>query len=199
MRCFIMDMFWDGRASFVFNGVNPFGFRDRESTVKRIVDGVIQDVFVRIPLAGHASQSVGPPLSTLEMTGHERDFLALAKNLLDDNLNPLALQMVHPEDSVLGPYAMAYYEVNKKGRQTGKLINVPGTKNPNLDDPVDPNDPENVTLTYRYLVERIFKEEWWDGDVLDPGTDDERTHDGRKLLPVLRPGHAAVPGQSGGG
>ena len=28
---FDFDNFWDGRASFIFNGVNPFGFRDRLS------------------------------------------------------------------------------------------------------------------------------------------------------------------------
>jgi cytochrome c peroxidase len=85
---FHLDMFWDGRASFVFNGVNPFGFRDRESTVlKWVVDGAIQDVIVRIPLAGHASQSVGPPLSTLEMTGFmNATFPDLADKLLEKDL-----------------------------------------------------------------------------------------------------------------
>jgi cytochrome c peroxidase len=129
---FHMDMFWDGRASFVFNGVNPFGFRDREAKVLRnlgtAVTPNLQWVPVRIPLAGHASQSVGPPLSTLEMTGFIRNFPELAEKLLAPDLNPLALQMVHPDDSVLGLYAMAYYERNRAGRQTGKLINVPARK-----------------------------------------------------------------------
>jgi cytochrome c peroxidase len=190
---FHMDMFWDGRASFVFNGVNPFGFRDRDATVLRNLGTAnvpdIQAVPVRIPLAGHASQAVGPPESTLEMTGFMRSFPELAEKLLAPELNPLALQMVHPDDSVLGPYAMAYYEVNRRGRQTGKLINVPGTKNPVTGD----------ALTYQELVEQVFKEEWWNGGVLDEGADNQRTQMEENFYPVLRPGHAAVPGQSGGG
>ena len=149
---FHLDMFWDGRASAIFNGVNPFGFRDPDSTLIKNdpVDG-LQDVFVRIPLASHASQSVGPPLSTLEMSGFMRSFPELAEKLLD--LNPLKFQMVHPQDSVLGPYANANYALNKQGKQTGKINNVPGTKNPVTGD----------VLTYRKLIEQAFKEEWWNG------------------------------------
>jgi hypothetical protein len=70
---FNVDMFWDGRASFIFNGVNPFGFRDRDSTVKRNFGTAdnpnVQDILVRIPFGGHASQAVGPPLSNFEMSG----------------------------------------------------------------------------------------------------------------------------------
>ena len=32
---FNFDNFWDGRASFIFNGVNPFGFRDRTARLSR--------------------------------------------------------------------------------------------------------------------------------------------------------------------
>jgi cytochrome c peroxidase len=153
---FHLDMFWDGRGSFIFNGVNPFGFRDRESTVKRNMGTAeapdIQDVFVRIPFSAHASQAVGPPLSTLEMTGFIRDFRHLADKLLDPALNPLALQMVHPLDSVLGPYAKASYVLNKQGKQTGRIDNIPGTKN-----------QDGSHLTYRELIEQAFKDEWWNG------------------------------------
>ena len=47
---FNADNFWDGRASLVFNGVNAFGFRDRTSTLKKIVNGNLTDVIVRIPM-----------------------------------------------------------------------------------------------------------------------------------------------------
>ncbi len=152
-----LDMFWDGRASFIFNGVNPFGFRDRDSTLQRNIGTAetpqIQDVRVRIPYAAHASQSVGPPLSNLEMSGFIRSFPELADKLLDPSLLPLGFQMIHPLDSVLGPYAKADYIRNKQGRVTGRLDNVPGMKNPET----------GADLTYRELIEQAFKEEWWNG------------------------------------
>lgn len=148
---FHVDMFWDGRASTIFNGVNPFGFRDFDSTVK-INAGTseepdVQDIFVRIPFASHASQSVGPPLSTLEMTGHERDFFQLAEKLLDPTLMPLALQVVHPEDGVLGDYAYADFIRNRNGKPTGRL-----------------DERTGITVSYEDLIKGAFKEEWWNAD-----------------------------------
>lgn len=148
---FHVDMFWDGRGSFIFNGVNPFGFRDlNNSKVQRNFGTaeapVVQDVFVRIPFAAHASQSVGPPLSTLEMTGHERNFSQLAEKLLSPTLTPLALQVVHPQDSVLGPYANADFLYNKNGKPTGKI-----------------DDRTGIDISYEELIQRAFKDEWWNG------------------------------------
>ena len=149
---FHLDMFWDGRASFVFNGVNPFGFRDRASTVKlntgTAEDPVVQDVIVRIPFAAHASQSVGPPLSTLEMTGHSRNFLELAEKLLSPTLMPLGMQVVHPQDSVLGPYANAAFVLNKQGRPTGRI-----------------DERTGLDTTYEELIQQAFRDEWWNADI----------------------------------
>lgn len=100
-----VDMFWDGRGSFVFNGQTPFGFRDTKSQVKRHVNGVEQLVTVRIPYASYASQAVGPPLSLREMSGHSRNFADLANKLLSPELVPLGLQGVDPSDSSLGSLA----------------------------------------------------------------------------------------------
>lgn len=102
---FHVDMFWDGRGSFIFNGMTPFGFRDTASTVKRVTNGVASDVRVRIPYASYASQAVGPPLSMREMTGHQRDFDELALKLLSPTAVPLGLQRVSTSDSVLGALA----------------------------------------------------------------------------------------------
>ncbi|MFZ2448773.1 MAG: cytochrome c peroxidase [Syntrophobacteraceae bacterium] len=106
---FNFDNFWDGRASFVFNGVNPFGFRDRSSKLKRtvLVNGVptLQDVFVRVTNSSLASQAVGPPMSDFEMSWAGRSFPELAKKLF--SLQPLGKQIVDPQDSVLGPLARA--------------------------------------------------------------------------------------------
>lgn len=97
-----VDMFWDGRGSFIFNGQTPFGFRDSTSQVKRHFNGVEQLVTVRIPYASYASQAVGPPLSLREMSGHSRNFSDLASKLLAPALVPLGLQVVDSTDSVLG-------------------------------------------------------------------------------------------------
>ncbi len=99
--CFNFDNFWDGRASFIFNGVNPFGFRDRTSTLKRNDAGVLKDVFIRVSNSSLASQAVGPPGSDMEMSWAGRTFPDIGKKMV--SLRPLAQQMVHPHDSVLGP------------------------------------------------------------------------------------------------
>jgi cytochrome c peroxidase len=137
---FHIDQFWDGRGSFVFNGVTPFGFRDTQSRVKRNVNGTVQDVEVRIPFAAHASQSVGPPLSGREMSGHARNFTDLAVKLLDPALVPLGRQLVHPQDSSLGPYAQA--TLNRRGQVGG----TPGLK-----------------TSYAALIQQAFRPEWVTG------------------------------------
>ncbi len=161
---FNLDMFWDGRASFVFNGVNPFGFRDRDSKVKRNLgtEGApdVQEVFVRIPFGAHASQAVGPPLSPFEMTGITRSFPDLGAKLLDPALVPLARQVVHPRDSVLGPYANAGFVLNKQGRPTNKLNGVTGMSK--IAAPFSDTNG-NGKLDYADMIKAAFKPEWWNG------------------------------------
>ncbi|MCK9374683.1 MAG: hypothetical protein M0P73_00885 [Syntrophobacterales bacterium] len=100
---FNFDNFWDGRASFIFNGCNPFGFRDRVSTLKKVSGRALTDVFLRITNSSLASQAVGPPGSDFEMSFAGRSLADIGKKLV--TLRPLAKQKVHPQDSVLGPYA----------------------------------------------------------------------------------------------
>src|SRR3954453_3543321 len=103
--------FWDGRANFVFNGVTPFGPRDKEAGIW--VDDWYTDAkgtqveravkaYVRIPFAAAASQAVGPALSGFEMSGANRAFADLGKKLL--GTRPLLNQQVSATDSVLGKY-----------------------------------------------------------------------------------------------
>src|SRR4029078_6723685 len=80
--------FWDGRANFVFNGVTPFGPRDKDAQiwvedwytnqsgvqVQRAVKA-----YARIPYAALASQAVGPALSAFEMSGASRAFSDLGR------------------------------------------------------------------------------------------------------------------------
>jgi cytochrome c peroxidase len=103
---FNLRNFWDGRAQDVFNGVNPFGARDRSATVLRATTPTkMEEVQVRLDHASLASQAVGPPLSDIEMSASGRSFAHLGKKIL--SLRPLASQQVHPQDSVLGAYVHA--------------------------------------------------------------------------------------------
>jgi cytochrome c peroxidase len=98
--------FWDGRANNVFNGVNPFGPRDPNAKVLELLaDGATQWTAIALPNASLASQAVGPVLSDMEMSCANRTFKDVGRKLL--KLQPLRLQQVHPEDSVLGIHANA--------------------------------------------------------------------------------------------
>ncbi|BAY78948.1 hypothetical protein NIES25_54270 (plasmid) [Nostoc linckia NIES-25] len=149
--------FWDGRAQNVFNGVNPFGTRDPNAKVYKAssILSPLQPVTVQLKNASLASQAVGPPLSSFEMSADGRTFeeigdkfgfglldkifdivkskklllpRELAQQLLP--LRPLGKQIVHPDDSVLGQYSRA----PQKGL---------------------------TTLTYNQMIRAAFKPEWW--------------------------------------
>ncbi|HSQ03188.1 MAG TPA: cytochrome c peroxidase, partial [Burkholderiales bacterium] len=95
--------FWDGRANNTFNGVNPFGPRDPDAKVLELLpDGTTQWTTIALPNASLASQAVGPILSDFEMSCANRTLKDVGRKLLA--LQPLRLQEVHPEDSVLGPH-----------------------------------------------------------------------------------------------
>jgi len=134
---FNFDNFWDGRASFIFNGVNPFGFRDRRNTLKKNVEGTLQDVFIRITNASLASQAVGPPGSNFEMSWENRKFPDIGKKMV--SLKPLAKQLVHPQDSVLGALSLAQLD------PVGNVVGNPGL---------------NVA-TYTDMIKAAFQDQWW--------------------------------------
>lgn len=105
--------FWDGRAQEDFNGVNPFGARDANAFVLKKDKNNLKKVKISLNNSSLASQAVGPPLSFFEMSADERTFpdigIKLNKNKKRaklgqriNRLRPLAKQLVHPEDSVLG-------------------------------------------------------------------------------------------------
>ena len=96
--------FWDGRANNVFNGVNPFGPRDANAKVLELLpDGSTNWTAIALPNASLASQATGPALSEFEMSCANRTFKDLGRKLLA--LQPLRLQEVHAQDSVLGAHA----------------------------------------------------------------------------------------------
>jgi cytochrome c peroxidase len=105
--------FWDGRAQNDFNGVNGLGARDLEAVVYR-ADLPIQLRAVRVSLVNSslASQAVGPPVNSFEMSADGRTNPDVGKKFTKSlrlgarrlfGLRPLGKQIVHPQDSVLGP------------------------------------------------------------------------------------------------
>ena len=95
--------FWDGRANNNFNGANPFGDRDPDNHIWKLVGVQLQQVHVQIPLGSLASQAVGPPGSPFEMSCANRAFAKIGHKLLAPGVVPLAKQVVAPDDSELGP------------------------------------------------------------------------------------------------
>jgi hypothetical protein len=91
------DAFWDGRANHTFNGVDPFGFTGNAGgSLTSIGNGAL------------ASQSVGPPNNSTEMSCANRAFNgagSLGAKLLARR--PLQFQAVSTTDSVLGSLALA--------------------------------------------------------------------------------------------
>lgn len=141
--------FWDGRASNIFNGVNPFGDNDPYAFVYR-TDAFENMVPVNVSIdhASLASQAVGPPVSSLEMSTDGRTWREIGKEFLGPGaelpretcrrmvgLRPLSGQLVHPQDSVLG-HLSAY-----------------------------PNPGLNVQ-SYETMIKQAFKSVWWWSDSL---------------------------------
>lgn len=100
---FYFRNFWDGRANNSFNGVNPSGPTDPTASVFKLINDVPTRVKIAIPNASLASQSVGPPNSSVEMAHAGRSFQELGRKML--NLRPLDGQVVARDDGVLGALA----------------------------------------------------------------------------------------------
>lgn len=107
--------FWDGRASNIFNGVSVFGNNDPNAFVFEAdpVSHSLKQIRISIDNASLASQAVGPPLSQFEMSSNGRVWHEIGDKFIKNDLGesgelalrPLAKQIVHPQDSVLGQLA----------------------------------------------------------------------------------------------
>lgn len=129
---FFDRLFWDGRANHFFNGRNPFGNLDPDANVlksvqrsrvewvwepvtvtilkirvtswvlvpKVVTETVLEPTKILLDNAALASQAVGPALNDVEMSWNGRMFKELGRKML--SVRPLGLQVVHPQDSVLG-------------------------------------------------------------------------------------------------
>jgi len=94
---------WDGSANNSFNGESPFGPLDQNAGIW-IDDGTtLVKQKIAIPDSSLASQAVGPPLSDVQMSFKGRTFPELGRKMLGMTSPPLGQQLVHPNDSVLGP------------------------------------------------------------------------------------------------
>lgn len=107
---FNVRQFWDGRANNLFNGVGVFGLRDIEGdpNLRLIVlgdAGTPELGHLELENASLASQAVGPPLNSIEMSCAGRTFADLGRKILASP--PLASQQVDRGDSVLGTLANA--------------------------------------------------------------------------------------------
>lgn len=93
---FFRENFWDGRASHVFNGNDPFGLTSNAGEARSSA----------VENASLASQAVGPANDPVEMACEGRPFNgpgSLATKLLARP--PLALQEISPTDGVLGAWS----------------------------------------------------------------------------------------------
>jgi cytochrome c peroxidase len=98
--------FWDGRAQNVCNGANPFGARDKSSHLLSVGgDGKLAPAYVGMANSALCSQSLGPILSSTEMSADDRNFHQVGNKLLARV--PLIKQLVDPTDSVLGTLSNA--------------------------------------------------------------------------------------------
>ncbi len=92
--------FWDGRANNIFNGVSPFGLRDKKAAIWVTQEnGKTIAQKIRLENASLASQAVAPVLNDVEMSCAKRLFPDVGRKLLPRK--PLSSQEVHEQDSVL--------------------------------------------------------------------------------------------------
>lgn len=151
-------LFHDGRAESTFNGFSIFGDRDHREVIYRsqpltdsggrlrLDDDELplygSPVPVRIALtkAALASQAVGPIVNDVEMSYTGRTFPHVACRMLDKNI--LEFQHVSPMDSHLGQLVQRYEHVEaaSSGEKCGR----------------------GIKLTYRELIQKAFRREWWD-------------------------------------
>ena len=101
--------FWDGRAKETFNGQNIAGDTDPNAFVYQApTPNVLNPVQISLNNSSMASLVTGPPLSIFEMSADGRQHPEIGFKFLRrsgkkiDNLRPLGLQLVHPQDGVLG-------------------------------------------------------------------------------------------------
>lgn len=126
--------FWDGRASEIFNGVSPFGRRDKAARVFKTDGSSVQAVPLALENMSAASQAVGPVTNDTEMTCQGKQFADVGRRLMQQRA--LKNQQVAADDSVFSKMP------------GGSIVSGGGGLQPN----------------YRQLVQQAFQPEYWDNN-----------------------------------
>ena len=85
--------FWDGRAQNIFNGVNPSGLRDPDAFVLQARNRRrLRDVKVKINNSSLASQAVGPPLNSFELSAEIEPVIAPSTVELSESENQIEVR-----------------------------------------------------------------------------------------------------------
>ena len=114
--------FWDGRASFLFNGVSSSGARDPDAYVWVVdADRLVWKTRLALDNASLASQAVAPLTNEFEMSCRGRSIRDVARKLL--NKRPLQQQAIAADDSVLGMGAFPHH-VSGQGLDTTYLAMI---------------------------------------------------------------------------
>jgi cytochrome c peroxidase len=138
---FNFSNFWDGRAHFEFNGVNPFGTLDPSAGVWFNINGTLVRQPIAIQFGSLASQATGPPLNETEMSYRGRTFPQLGRKML--SLTPLGKQLVHPFDSELGALSRAVQQPD------GSMTGAKGLKS-----------------NYAQMIKDAFQDKFWNSNQL---------------------------------
>jgi len=97
---------WDGSANNIFNGVGSFGMRDIVGDPNKrliVLNSAAQPElgFLQLRNASLASQAVGPPVNSVEMSCQGRRMADLGRKLMATNIRPLRRQTIDPTDTLL--------------------------------------------------------------------------------------------------
>ncbi|MHC5937063.1 cytochrome-c peroxidase [Nostoc sp.] len=118
--------FWDGKAQNIFNGVNPFGLRDpNASVVKAQNPNQLQFVKVSLNNSSLASQALGPPLSSTELSADGRTFQEIGNKFgqVDKKKSLTGL----PQDNIsLGPLLSSIQQIDDNLSQIDNINSLSG-------------------------------------------------------------------------
>ncbi|MEA5596476.1 cytochrome-c peroxidase [Rivularia sp. UHCC 0363] len=128
--------FWDGRAQNIFNGVNPFGLRDKNAFVLKAPNKrQLRDVKVKIDNASLASQAVGPPVSAFEIAAENDDVIAPFRVNLSESEDQIEVlddsgSLIEKGSAVEGVSAEETLEQSKQNIKKPQSIKQPVRKRP---------------------------------------------------------------------
>ena len=126
--------FWDGRANNTFNGVSPFGLRDKDARVFKTDGSSVTAAPLALENMSAASQAVGPVTNDTEMTCQGKKFADVGRRLMQQRA--LQHQQVAANDSVFSTMP------------GGSIVSGGGGLQPN----------------YRQLVQQAFQPAYWNNN-----------------------------------